>query len=393
MKNFIGRVALCAICYFLSSCSGLDYLFGFKEGKGGVQGNSTTDPQEIGKTIPDVRNIYVSAIDDGNSSLVLFKNGERILEIPYGEENRISPVPDMHHLIYGKLFTEYHDENGTTIKVDGEELFSYEEEETLKGLLVEGNDVFTLGKKCSMGGFVFRKNGVPILESNSGTIYGNMYDASYMRTGALYKDRGSICFAYYTDKWHLVIDGKDNIVSVPAGVNEIYDLRIVSGTICFVCKEGYTSAPVLYVGQEKFDFSTEGANTAGRDFRLYPCSDGLYFCGSLQKGRSGYTSCWSMNGDLLTFSDTGCTLYRDEDSCAYVQFSSGFVKMYTSAKGLMNISGNYEYLSCWNADYSEGVLRVVFSPKDRNQLPFLWENGVITTYDIQGSLTSVYYGI
>lgn len=392
MKNFSGRVALCAICFILSSCNGLDDLFGFREDFGGTQGKSSSDSSGVRKPIPDIRNVYVSGIDRQDSSLVLFKNGEQILSVPYGEEFRVSGDPDMHHLINGSLFTEYHDAQGTTIGRDSIILFSYDGEETLRGLLTDGDDVYTIGQRCSGCGFVFRKNGEPLLESDYGQVYGSMYDASYMRTGALYKDNGSVCFAYYSDKWHIVTDGVDNIINTPQSVKEIFDLRIVNGTVCYVSNDNYSSEPVLHLNKQTFDFSTS-SYASGKDFRIYAREDGIFFCGSLKSDNKWITSCWSMDGNLQTFSGTGCNLYRDDDSCAFTQYSANIVQFYIEDKGSESLKGRYEYVSCWNADYTDGVLRAVLTPKDKNQKPFMWENGKKTYFDIKGSLTSVYYGI
>lgn len=392
MENFSGRVALCAICLILSSCNGLDDLFGFRGDFGGTQGQSSADSSGVRKPIPDIRNVYVSGIDRQNSLLVLFKNGEQIFSIPYGEEFRVSGEPDMHHLIDGSLFTEYHDGRGTSIGRDSTILFTYDGEETLRGLLADGDDVYTIGQRCSGCGFTFRKNGEILLESESGQVYGGMYDASYMRTGALYKDNGAVCFAYFSDKWHIVVDGRDNVVNIPQSVKEIFDLRVINGTVCYVSNDNYISEPVLHLDKQSFDFTTS-SYSSGRDFRIYAREDGIFFCGSLNSGNKKLTACWSMDGDLQTYSGLGCNFYRDDDSCAYTQYSSNIVQLFTENRGMESLKGRYEYVSCWNADYTEGVLRVALTPKDKNQKPFLWENGEKEYFDINGSLTSVYYGI
>jgi len=356
---------------------------------------------------PDSREraLYVAGIDSEEEQIILFKNSERVLAFPYGDKEEISQETDMNHLIEGHIYSVYISNTQTIVKKDGEEMFRYNGRETIKGIFPLGDNLFTLGQKCGEEGFSYRRNGKAILSRDVGQILGGMYDVTYLGHGALYRDDDSICFSYFTsstsagarsgvEEWHIVKDGKDHTLSLPGKTSQVYDLRLVGGTVCYVSQDNYSSEPILHIGTQEYDFNFK-KQTPGRDYRL-ECSDGnLRFYGSYSTTKSGKketkTCCWTINGQEYALDGAGYTIYSSGDDYCYVQYSTQQITISSHSITKAVLSGKYDYYTCWNGALSDGIFRIVLSPSDKNKKPFLWEEGKITEYEINGSLFGVEY--
>lgn len=175
-----------------------------------------------------------SSFGEVNGRLVLFRDSIRVLEIPAGAGSIASLAPDLHHLCGGHIYTESCTEEGTVIGRDGEMLFSYPGRELLCGLLVEGDDVYTLGRSRSGQGFSLRRNGVEVFSRPDGGIAAQFSARPDYPSGALYRDERHMCFSYWRpsgdDKeWYVVKDGTESPVAVPDG--RMYDIRIRDGVL------------------------------------------------------------------------------------------------------------------------------------------------------------------
>ncbi len=175
-----------------------------------------------------------SAYGAVSSTLLLYRNGSKCLEVPAGPAARISVSPDMHHILGGALYTEYADNRGTAIKKDGKDLLSWPEQEKLFGLLVRDGTVHTVGQASSGRSLTYRVDGQIVLNITGGSPFGNFSSCGYGTTGALYLDSGHVCFSYKTrnastESAFLVKDGKvSNLMSAPG--TEILDAKVRNGT-------------------------------------------------------------------------------------------------------------------------------------------------------------------
>ena len=168
--------------------------------------------------------------------LVLFRDSVRVLEVPAGPGSTASLDPDLHHFVDGHIYTESCTADGTVIGRDGETLFSYPGRELLCGLLVEGKDVYTLGRSRSGAGFSLRRNGEELFSRPDGGIAAQYSSNPGYLSGALYRDRGHMYFSYWRPLeegseiklWYVVEDGAESRVEVPDG--RMYDIRIRDGT-------------------------------------------------------------------------------------------------------------------------------------------------------------------
>lgn len=174
-----------------------------------------------------------SAFGAVDCTLRLYSNGEPCLEMPAGPAARIGVAPDMHHFIYGSLYTEYSDASGTTVKRDGQALASWKDGEKLLGLLMRDDELHTLGVQKQGGALVYRVNGETELKVPGGIACGGFGTCGYGPTGALYEDSGQVCFGYFTRQGTAV-----NAVMVNGGIpeqlallpnNPVLDIKQIAG--------------------------------------------------------------------------------------------------------------------------------------------------------------------
>lgn len=166
--------------------------------------------------------------------VVLYRDSVRVLEIPAGPGSLASLDPDLHHLVDGHVYTESCTEDGTVIGLDGTELFSYPDRELLCGLLVEGTDVYTLGRNRSGSGFSLRRNGDILFSRPSGSVSAHFSARPDYPSGALYRDGGHMYFSYWQPygthrEWYVVEDGSESRVDVPD--DRVYDIRVRDGDL------------------------------------------------------------------------------------------------------------------------------------------------------------------
>ena len=162
--------------------------------------------------------------------LVLFCDGKRVVEIPVNPGG-VTPEPDMHRIVEGHLYTDYVTEGGeTVIGCDGRECFRYSGRESLRGFLCE-DAVYTLGQNRDGPGFSCRKEGVEVYAGDEGAVVGS-YGPGARRSGALYRDGTSLCFAWYTNvqkrRCWIWRDGDIRELPLPEDAT-IFDIRSVRG--------------------------------------------------------------------------------------------------------------------------------------------------------------------
>lgn len=185
-------------------------------------------------------------------SIILFRNGERVMTLPAGTAEGIGTGADMHHIIQGHLVTEYCGSNGTTVKMDGKEVFRSTQQEMLRGLLMDGDKLISLSQRRNGNGFVYRHGGSVILDRSNGELIGNLGDDIHFSSGALYLDKGCICFAYRSsDNAILVEDGVEKTVPCRG---DILDLRRIGGSTCLLESEG--SQLLFTVGDRSRDLGS-----------------------------------------------------------------------------------------------------------------------------------------
>ena len=140
-----------------------------------------------------------SAAASVDARIVLYKDFEPVVSVHCG--GAVSTDADMHHIIGGDLYTEGV-ENGRTV--------------------IGRNGVLTL-----------RKDGTVLFTKERGNIFGNLSDAAFAETGALYGDGGDYVFCYWSStnprNHYCVRNGCEEPVTNIASGLVLWDLRYIGG--------------------------------------------------------------------------------------------------------------------------------------------------------------------
>ena len=166
-------------------------------------------------------------------TLKFFRGTEQLLSVCAGPSQRISAHPDRHHIIDGKLYTEYFDSHGTTVKCNGETVAEWSGSESLLGILHKDGVLHTLGRGPSSLWFTYRRDGVPLMKVEGGEVFGGFDSCTCGPTGAIYEDGGAVCFAYKTStggvqRAYLVRDGVPEMMLGTPSV-QILDIKQIGG--------------------------------------------------------------------------------------------------------------------------------------------------------------------
>ena len=165
--------------------------------------------------------------------LVVYRGRKELRRYVGGRQNCIDANPDHHHLVSGRLFTQYSDAVSTCVAVDGRHIFTGAGEESLVGVYLDGEDIYTL---CSLlpSGFTLRKNSEILLKRSTGYVCGSLSDLSYAPGGALYEDDGCLVFCYSVRSrdgvmYYCVKDGRETLLNEAPRSLEPLDLKMISG--------------------------------------------------------------------------------------------------------------------------------------------------------------------
>lgn len=315
--------------------------------------------------------------------LQLMKDGTPVFSMPTGEI--ASSSPDTHHLLGGHLYTEYASMDGTVICLDGKELFRYPQREMLKGLLVHGEDVYTLGQTLDENGFYYRRNGQVLLRQE-GEVFGDFSNPAYGRNGALYENEGKVCFCFKTSSaCYIVSDGTMYNVRTSVSAFRIKDMRL-HGTSTYYVADYSTTVMIFSPSRTR----TLPSETAWQSVSLFPRNGTMWFMAD----SPSMTVCSDV---AIAESDNYGARFVGNDNYLFV----GESRFYSAAcdGGTLNIrddTGEILYIrdstyyfggSCVFCEGDE--IYALVNPRERERPPGVWHRGKETEYNINGYLTAV----
>ncbi len=205
--------------------------------------------------------------------LSLYLGKEQILSLKAGAVEGISPDPDMARIRDGHLYTDFSTDTETLIKKDGVELFRYSGRESIRGFLVRGDHVHTLGQSRSGSGFSYRIDGKEIFRRDIGTVLGDG-DHPGFDGGALWEEDGRICFSFVRKETEgltvfLVADGEVEREDRLPGTVLVHDQRRIGGVLYRVeNRKGGQPNPVIVSGDRE-RYGLPFAGTAARKCLIY----------------------------------------------------------------------------------------------------------------------------
>ena len=208
----------------MSAACGLTELEGGSasgDGTGGVWGDLPQEGEADGfrqtcyMTVFDYQKGYDWKANQGKESvrcsLVVYVDGKQKMKVPVGEAYETVDDPDMHRILDGHLYTDYSTDSETVIRKDGKLLFRYKGRESIRGMAVRGEDVYTLGQDRSGDGFSYRRNGEPLISRETGTVLGSLRvrddSISFAFCESIHSAEGII------ERYYHVNDGKINQVA------------------------------------------------------------------------------------------------------------------------------------------------------------------------------------
>lgn len=402
--------AVAVLC--LAGCQTLDFILDPVPSLGrprGVWNAADSTERHSVSTGPDPleKALYLTAVEfpkgydwqldtlfgDSGARILLYRNGKKILSVPTGPRELVSPDPDMHHFLKGRLYTEYSDASRTYIGCDGQRLFSYEGREVLKGLMVKDSDVFTLGQDRSGEGISLRKNGELLFKRAGCLPCGDLFDVAYDPCGALYEDGAALCFGFIepsSGRWFLYCAGSVQELAVPSGAARVFDVRRYGGKNYMVSVSG--SAVSLSGSGSQCSFSL-GEDSAYDHFRIVPGRSAPLFYGTVKnKYYNTYsTNYWSQEGLVASLNGCNNWMYDWDNYAYYIGFD------YVAPLSIVSPDIPNPYFHEHNYVFSyrcgcltdEGIA-VALTPASGSAAPHIYTAVSDTPISINGFLTGLY---
>ena len=373
-----------------------------------TSGGIWTGPgMNVGSSDPDKTICYVTALDyqDGydwrsdrekgsvKCSLVVFADGVPMMKVPVGDAYHISSDADSHRVIGGHIYTDFSTDEETVIKKDGEEVFRYPGREYLQGMIVDGEDIYTLGHSRFGEGFSYRKNGEILLEKASGRTFSR-----------LHRDDGHICFAYSesiasalgsVERYYSVVDGVQQQAALREDVKKVWDMVSIDGEVCYIASLVGVQGPVLFQGESKSVLSLpQGSSLLTGRLSVSQdvvCVEGVISCRNL--ALAGIL--WRCDEHLYTFSPgtTVASWCIDGDGVFCVLNSKS-----PSVNGVIYRCGDIFEVPLGYASMGEntmamvnGILNVGLSSVNGGW-PVIWKDGALDTIKVNGYISSVTAG-
>ena len=369
-----------------------------------LEGVWTGPGMNVGSSDPAKTVCYITALDyqDGydwrsdkekgsvKCSLVVFADGVPMMKVPVGDAYHISSDVDSHRMIDGHLYTDFSTDDETVIKKDGREVFRYPGREFLQGMLVDGEDIYTLGHSREGDGFSYRKNGEILLEKASGRTFSR-----------LHREDGHICFAYSesiasasgsVERYYRVVDGVPEQAALREDVKKVWDLMTSDGEVCYIASLVGVQGPVLFQGEAKSVLTLPQASSL-LTARLsvsqgVVCVEGVLSCRNL--ALAGIL--WRCDEHLYTFSPgtTVASWCVDGDGvfCVLNSKSAAVKGVIYRCGDIFEVPLGYVSMGENTMTLVDGILTVGLSSVNGGR-PVIWKDGILDTLNINGYISSV----
>lgn len=329
-------------------------------------------------------------------SLTVFADGRTIMKIPVGDSHFVSADADRHRVINGHLYTDFCTDTETVIKKDGKEIFRFEDIESIRGLAIKGDDVYTLGQARNGQGFTYRKNGITVLEKDKGRLFDEFT-----------VENDSIFFSFSEqvestsgrlERYYHVADGKIRQVALREDVKNVWDIIRHRGRICYLSDMTGISSPVLVNGDDMkaLDLPDHSSMVSARILsagssifteaviRFDDPYKGVYFCSGLWKEGEQH--------HIFPIDRTVSAICAsDDDVCCVLNSSS------SSGGGTVFRCGEitslpYGYTSMGNNPMVmvNGILNIGLTSLKGGQ-PAIWKDGKMEEVDLNGIICTMTY--
>ncbi|MBP5398008.1 MAG: hypothetical protein J6Y32_05225 [Bacteroidales bacterium] len=108
-------------------------------------------------------------------TLFLLRDNEAILEIPVGEATLAVSDSDMHRILRGHLYADYISDEASFVQKDGEVVYSVKTREYVHSMILRGEEVLSLCRKCDGSGWTLRSDGSQLASGSDHILHGLCY--------------------------------------------------------------------------------------------------------------------------------------------------------------------------------------------------------------------------
>jgi len=332
-----------------------------------------------------------SAAGTIDAKLILYKNQKPLLSLDCSPSRHISTDPDSHHLIGGKLYTEYSDADSTYIKCNGSNFLQFAGREYLKALLEKDGEVWTLGQNRGAEGFCVRCNGRVVMKRSTGTLFGDMSSSPHQ---AMYEQDGKLCYVYLVreESGSTVcynIDYEDFRESF--GTRGVLDACIIEGKRCVAYNENKDSYILEGESKRRVDVFPSGLYLL-REACLFGSGDGFCLLGDMASSEVNEPLAMLYKGGKFEFfpADDPLYVYPCASGTVFLlrRLEGGGHWLYMPEKSVYLESG-YRFFTR-NALWTDGELYyMALNPEEQGEKPsVVWPEGE-QELDIYGYLSCV----
>ena len=309
-----------------------------------------------------------SAFGAVDCTIHLMRDSVEVLSFPAGKGRGISPEADTHFIFDGHIYTVYAVGGRTVVCRDGERLFSYEGgQERLRGFAAWDDGVYCLSQGADA--LVLRRDGIATALKEEAVVIGRLDESPTDPYGALYVDRGELCFAY-SKKGAFYLAHGDEVqkLDLPDFVPEVKRVRRIDGTIYYI---GVKADEVAVCAPEIPLAATHFGSVPESELYLGSCAGMPFLTCTYARG----------NEDMVDFCNPLLRLMRERCIAFYPMGMRGELTclMVTQAglKGCTRDGGEFSLegmrlptVRC--CAYADGLLRLALVKGGRG---FLWVGG------------------
>lgn len=322
-------------------------------------------------------------------SLIVYADKVPVMKVPVGDSYLVSSDPDMHRMIEGHLYTDFPVSGETVIKKDGLELLRYSGEESLCGMTVKGENVYTLGNNRTGRGFALRKNGKVIVGRDEGHVFERLQEFGDSLSFAFIEPvttQGGVIERYYH-----VIDGKVSQVAVRDDVRKVWDVIVHNGKVCCLATLTGVSDPVVMIGNALYTISIPSLCQV-LDLRLFSTGDKICVEGLiLVMGVAPMSLIWSEFKVIHAFQLASIhSVMTDGDGifCLSLPMAENQTAQIYKGGEVYDLPHGYVPMGSVPMAMADGIIYSALS-STKGDYPVIWKDGQLDTLNINGFLTSV----
>ncbi|MBQ7194336.1 MAG: hypothetical protein IJS07_01715 [Bacteroidales bacterium] len=313
-----------------------------------------------------------SAFGAVDCTIHLYRDSVELLKFPAGKHRHISPEADTHYIWDSHVYTVYSSAGITYVCKDGDLLFSYDSGiESLRGFAPRPEGVYCLSQTAD--GLIFRRDGRILERRPEAETLSRLGESPDDQFGALYVDRGELCYAYRKQGVFYLSHGDEvSKLDKPDFLDGVKLVRRIGGNMYFLgVKDGLLAitAPDIPLS------ASHHGSVAASELYLGSCGGMPYFTATyMNGGRETVDFCTPL---LRLFRENCRSVFpmgmREEFTC--LMLTDEGVRGQTREAGPFSLEGmRLPSVRC--CAYADGVLRLALLQEGRG---WLWSSDALMT--------------